>query len=185
MALLAAQAEEMKFLFFVACVVGLYWFMRAISQRTSESTPGLPEVDLEAHRHAFDAAVPATQPPPIPELPPAPALGPVRVRNLYFATFDLQPGPPNPASFCDELFVDLENRDTGYQWRQSFQVATPAGIADQLREHGWGQAYFEWLLVVQKYDLVEIWRAITDKIAEEQRLAHAGDDGPPVDTSEE
>ncbi len=97
-------------------------------------------------------------------LPFDPALGNIRIRRLYFNKADAIPGPADPEVFADELHVELYDPDSGHAWWQSYFVATPQGIARQLREKSWRYLYAPEILVFPRYNLEEIRRAVVSRI---------------------
>ena len=114
--------------------------------------------------------------PAIPPLPfPAPGdpdIQPrVRIRNHYFRSFDSDPGPPDPECFHDELFLELENPESGNSWTDSYFVGTPSGIAQLMREEGWDEMFGTDLLIVRRFDRELILRSLLDRIAEQYEIA--------------
>ncbi|HXZ80150.1 MAG TPA: hypothetical protein VEG30_09490 [Terriglobales bacterium] len=100
-----------------------------------------------------------------PAFPAESSLGSWQITNMYFTKYDLLPGPPDPESFNDELFVDLYDTVTGYKWTQSFYVASPKGLEQLLEEKSWTYAYADSVFVFDHYDLHELRRAVVDHLA--------------------
>jgi hypothetical protein len=95
----------------------------------------------------------------------------LRIRNHYFRSFDADGGPPDPECFYDELFLDIENPDSGDSWTTSYFVGTPSGIAQVMREEGWDEMFGADLLVVRRFDRELILRSLLERIAEQYEIA--------------
>ena len=93
-------------------------------------------------------------------LPYDPALGNLRIRKFYFDRADAIPGPDDPEVFADEL----HDPESGHAWWQSYFVATPQGLANILHEKSWRYLHAPQILVVPRYDLEEIRRAVVSRI---------------------
>ena len=91
-------------------------------------------------------------------------LQPIRIVHMYFSQFDFEPGPPDPKSFADELFVKLYNADSGYDWLLSYFVATPDGLSDMLQRESWDYAFADSVFFVQRYDPKVIRQAIVEHL---------------------
>jgi hypothetical protein len=89
---------------------------------------------------------------------------PVRIVQMYFAKFDYEPGPPDPKSFADELFVRLYNADNSYEWTSSYFVATPHGLEEMLQQENWDYAYADGAFFVRKYDPKVIRQAVVEQL---------------------
>ena len=100
--------------------------------------------------------------------PPAQSL---RVRSHYFRSFDSETGPPDPECFHDEVFLELENLETGDAWTSSYFVGTPSGIAQLMREEGWDEMFGTDLLIVRRFDRELIVRSLLDRINEQYEIA--------------
>ena len=77
---------------------------------------------------------------------------------------DAIPGPDDPDVFADELQVQLYDPDSDHGWWQSYFVATPQGLSGILREKSWRYLYAPEMIVVPRYDLEEIRRAVVVRI---------------------
>lgn len=173
---LVLDSETLKYLLLFGCGAGLWVFARWAS-RLGGSDPSLPYPQVPE----LDAPMPA-RPALDPEsalsfLPPDPRLGSIRIKGVHFSKFDALPGPADPKCFCDELFVELYDANTGYFWTQSYLVATPEGLADVLREKSWKYLRTGSVIIVRRYDLQDIREAVVDYIIEDQKLG-SGDDVP-------
>src|SRR5262245_14418004 len=113
------SSDTAKFVLLVGAFVGVYGLSRWASRQT-ESVPPSPEAEnrpaLESPRQwskvvSIDARPQFARTEVIDET----ALLPVRIVNVYFSRFDIVPGPPDPLSFADELFVDLYDENTGHK----------------------------------------------------------------------
>jgi len=52
--------------------------------------------------------------------------------NYYFGEIDLVTGPPNPASFCDEFFIETRDPQNEHVGTYKYIVATPAGLQAEM-----------------------------------------------------
>jgi hypothetical protein len=95
----------------------------------------------------------------------------LRIRNHYFRGFDTDTGPPDPERFYDELFLEVENRDSGDSWTVSYFVGTPSGIAEVMREEGWDEMFGADLLIVRRFDRELILRSLLERIEERYEIA--------------
>jgi hypothetical protein len=93
-----------------------------------------------------------------------PSLGKIRIIKFFFEKADAVPGPSDPSIFANELHVQLYDPDSGHYWWQSYFVATPQGLAQILREKSWKYVYAPEILVLPRYDLEEIRRAVVSRI---------------------
>jgi len=93
---------------------------------------------------------------------------PVRIVQMYFSQFDFDPGPPDPKSFADELFVKLYDENTGYDWTQSFYVATPQGLDAMLQRENWDYAYTDRVFFVRRYDPKVVRQAVVEQLISTQ-----------------
>ena len=100
-------------------------------------------------------------------LPFDPSLGKLRIRKFYFDKTDVVPGPADPEVFADELNIELYNPDSNHAWWQSYFIATPQGLASLLRERSWRYLHAPDILVLPRYNLEEIRRAVVSRIVAE------------------
>jgi len=91
-------------------------------------------------------------------------LRPIRIVQMYFSKFDFEPGPPDPSSFADELFVKLYNTDSGYDWMISYFVTTPNGINEMLQAEHWDYAFADRVFFVHRYDPKVIRQAVVEQL---------------------
>jgi hypothetical protein len=103
-------------------------------------------------------------------LPFDPALGRIQIRKLFFDKADVTPGPADPAVFADDLHIELYDPDSGHSWWQNYFIATPGGLANILREKHWRYLHAPDILVLPRYDLEEIRRAVVNRIVAENDL---------------
>jgi hypothetical protein len=94
-----------------------------------------------------------------------------KVLNYYFSNLDLKSGPPNPRSFCDQLFVEFEAPETGARWTSEYTIATPFGLQDLLDETGQRLSFDGTVIVVPRWDMADILRTVLDDVME--RYVHA------------
>ena len=121
-----------------------------------------------------DAAT--VEPANAPVVPPAiedepPTRGGLLVRNHHFRSFDSDAGPPDPECFHDEVFLELENPQTGASWTNSYFVGTPSGIAQLMQEEGWDEMYGTDLLIVRRFDRELILRSLLERVNEQYEIA--------------
>jgi len=95
----------------------------------------------------------------------------LRIRNHYFRNFDTDTGPPDPECFYDELFLEIENPDSGDSWTTSYFVGTPSGLAQVMREEGWDEMFGADLLIVRRFDRDLILRSLLERVAEQYEIA--------------
>jgi len=95
----------------------------------------------------------------------------LRIRNHYFRSFDSDVGPPDPESFYDELFLDVESSDSDNSWTVSYYVGTPSGIAQVMREESWDYMFGIDLLIVRRYDRELILRELLERVSEQYEVA--------------
>jgi hypothetical protein len=154
----------------VACAAGVYMLARWAStlgdQDSSAITPENP-VALRSHSPAFLRRDPQEV---AASFPAEPSLGRIRMTKFFFKKLDTIPGPADPSVFADELWVELYDPDSGHEWWQSYFVASPQGLAQILREKSWKYLYAPEMLVVPRYDLEEIRRAVVSRIIESNEL---------------
>ena len=96
------------------------------------------------------------------------SLKPVRILNIYFSRFDIIPGPPDPSSFSDEVFVDLYDENSGYKWTTSYFVTTPHGLGQMLEEEHWQYAFADQTFFVRRYDAKLIRQMIVEHLISTQ-----------------
>ena len=88
------------------------------------------------------------------------------VLNYYFSNLDLQTGPENPRSFCDQLFVQFEALETGAKWTNEYVVATPFGLQDLLDETGQNLTFNGTIIIVPRWSMAEILKTVLDDVME-------------------
>jgi len=167
-----AAGEALKIGVLIGAFVGVYGLSRWASKQT-ESVPPAPPSSPEPKR------LPELEPPTQwqkvvsidgrsqfarTETVDESALKPVRIVNLYFTRFDLIPGPPDPSSFADEIFVDLYDENSGYKWTASYFVTTPHGINEMLEEEHWQYAFADQTFFVRRYDAKLIRQMIVEHL---------------------
>jgi len=139
----------------IAGAIGLFALLRRLSRPVEAATLEPPNI------HAL----------PLPEVEAADDQPRLRIRNHYFRSFDSEAGPPDPECFHDELFLELENPESGDSWTSSYFVGTPSGIAQLMREEGWGEMFSTDLLIVRRFDRDLILRSLLDRINEQYEIA--------------
>ena len=88
------------------------------------------------------------------------------VNRYYFRQTDMEAGPPDPADFYDELFVDLSDPGSEQTWQNSIHVATLRGLDRVMQEEGWDSVIGTELLIVRRYDFDIILRAAIEHLQE-------------------
>jgi len=169
MVLLSGDAVKIGIL--VGAFAGVYGLSRWASRQT-ESVPPSPELPSEPRRPPeleprqwskvvqIDTSSQFAQTETIDEE----GLRPVRILNVYFSRFDIIPGPPDPSSFADELFVDLYDENSGHKWTSSYFVTTPRGLDQMLEEEHWQYAYADQTFFVRRYDAKVIRQMIVEHL---------------------
>jgi hypothetical protein len=166
-----AASDALRLLLLVAIGGGLLalgrWSSRLGASPTPDSPPDAPRPDAK-ELQAKDERAPQVWPPGAEEIaasfPFDPLLGKIQIKKFFFEKVDAIPGPPEPDVFADELHVQLYDPDTDHGWWQSYFVATPQGLAGILRGKSWRYLYAPEVIVVPRYDLEEIRRAVVIRI---------------------
>jgi len=132
--------------------IGLFVLLRRLSRPVDAAVlePGQAAIDPEPEGE-----------------PPAQSL---RVRSHYFRSFDSEAGPPDPDCFHDEVFLELENSESGDAWTSSYFVGTPSGIAQLMKEEGWDEMFGTDLLIVRRFDRELILQSLLDRINEQYEI---------------
>ena len=162
--------DALRLLLLIAIGGGLLalgrWSSRLGVKPLPDSPPNepLPEV-REAEP---DGRTPRVWPPSAEEIaasfPFDPLLDKIRITKFFFKKADAIPGPADADAFADELYVQLYDPDADHGWWQSYFVATPQGLSRILREKAWKYLYAPEMIVVPRYDLEEIRRAVVVRI---------------------
>ena len=150
--------DNLKTIMFFAMVAALFLLAYSISNRAPR-----------AERLQFP-------PDPGPERLPAPrearalgshydpAINPDLVITEYnFRSFDADLGPPDPNAFYDELIFNAYNRKDGYRFSGSMVVASPRGLEAELREDAHSYLEGDGTVILQRYDLRPILRALVER----------------------
>jgi len=170
-----AAADALRLLVLVAIGGGLLalgrWSSRLGASPRPDSPPDEPSPDARELRpgpYSDDKRVPQVWPPGAEEVaasfPFDPLLGKIQIKRFFFKKADAIPGPEDADAFADELYVQLYDPDTDHGWWQSYFVATPEGLSRILREKSWKYLYAPEVIVVPRYDLEEIRRAVVVRI---------------------
>jgi len=87
------------------------------------------------------------------------------VRNYYFGNTDLVRGPADPASFCDEFYLELQDPDSEHVWTNDYTVTTPAGLQQVMNSERFDSLYLAGnVVVVAHWDLCMILHTVMDEI---------------------
>jgi hypothetical protein len=103
------------------------------------------------------------------ETPAGEHLGPqaeLVVTRYYFRQTDIDAGPPDPADFYDELFIELASPGSEQNWQNSIHVATPRALDRVMVEEHWDSIIGTELLVVRRYELDKILQGAIDHLQE-------------------
>ena len=166
-----ASQDALKLLLMISVGGGLLALGRWSSQLggkrpgdfgSEEPTPDVK--DLLADRNSTSKVWPPSAEEVAAFLPFDPLLGRLQIKRLFFDKTDVSPGPEDPEVFADDLHIELYNPESGHQWWQSYFVATPQGLAKILRERHWRYLHAPQILVLPRYDLEEIRRAVVSRI---------------------
>jgi hypothetical protein len=95
------------------------------------------------------------------------------MKKFFFERIDALSGPPDPDVFADDLHVELYDPDSDNKWWHSYFVATPTGLSQILREKAWKYLYATGILVLPRYDLEEIRRAVVSRIVADHEFFKA------------
>ena len=94
------------------------------------------------------------------------------LKNYYFGKIDLVMGPERSDSFCDDLFLQLEDPSSGFTWANQYTVATPAGLQERLKSEPTNTVLLVGtILIVARWNLALILKEIMDDIMEKSALA--------------
>ncbi len=166
----ATAADVLRLLVLVAIGGGLLALGRWSSRLGVGPEPDSPpDAPLPDHQELLpDGRTPRVWPPSAEEIaasfPFDPLLGKIQIKRFFFKNADAIPGPKDMDGFADELYVELYHPDTGHFWWQSYFVATPQGLSRILQEKSWKYLYAPEMIVVPRYDLEEIRRAVVVRI---------------------
>ena len=171
-AALSTAADDVLRLFVLVAIGGALlalgrWSSRLGGNPGGDSPPNAPSPDVK-ELQPDDDSVPQTWPPGAEEIaasfPFDPLLGRIQIKKFFFKKVDAIPGPDDPDVFADELQLQLYDPDSDHGWWQSYFVATPQGLGTILREKSWRYLYAPEMIVVPRYDLEEIRRAVVSRI---------------------
>ena len=95
----------------------------------------------------------------------------IQITDWSFATFEVATGPPDGNCFAEELWVDLHDNSSGHNWKQTYFVATPAGLQQTLHENKSKFLFVPKVLIMDRYDAKELRTAVLQDLAamEEER----------------
>ncbi|HXE90542.1 MAG TPA: hypothetical protein VNK82_06215 [Terriglobales bacterium] len=88
------------------------------------------------------------------------------ILNYYCRETDMVAGPSDPEDFYDEFFVEMENPEHEHRWTTSFHIATPKGLERVMQEDRSEFVYGDGAIIVQRFDLATILRAVLERYAE-------------------
>ena len=169
--MVVGAGDGLRLLFLAVVAGGLLmlgrWSSRLGAPSEVDQQSNLPTPDVEALLPG-NTSEPKVWPPSAEEvaasLPFDASLGNLRITKFFFKNADVSPGPPDPETFADDLTIELYDPDTGHSWWQSYFVATPLGLAKILRDKSWRYLHAPDILVLPRYNLEEIRKAVVSRI---------------------
>jgi hypothetical protein len=85
--------------------------------------------------------------------------------NYYFSKIDLETGPPDPTSFCDDFYLQAQDPANEYVWNYKYVVATTQGLQKLMNTEGYASLYFDDpVVVVLRWDLRVILSTVVEEI---------------------
>lgn len=192
---LDVDLDPLKLILFAVVFAALLIIARILFSRDDTDSPGLEtppvsEIGEAGQPVPTQRLTGADIPFPVP-LPPVTRLEsgaynrPI-IKNYYFKTIDLVRGPEDPHSFCDDFFLGIEDPETGYVGKMTYTVATPAGLQAALeREHYSALFLDSALIVVPKWDLAGLLKAIVDDLLEKHAIPESAWQSDASRTSED
>jgi len=167
------QGDTLKIVIFVGFLAGFFALARWASAK-SESSSHIP-AEYAVRSTALEPDVsPGVGPLARPDAPVHEEFdyGRFTVKSLYFKGFDAPSGPPDPDCFCDEMTMELVNRDTDYRFEMVYAVGTPAGVRRAMETKAWKAMYLPEFVAVQRYDLDLICKTVLDMLINNFDTAH-------------
>jgi hypothetical protein len=166
----AITDDGLKILVLVVAVVGLLWLGKWSSRLGGDNNGvPLPEAIAASEDSPADGKEQGDPFAPagdqiVASFPYDPSLGKLRMRKFFFQKTDALSGPPDRNEFADNLSIELYDPDSDAGWWQSYFVATPQGLSQILRDNSWRYLHAREILVLPRYDLEEIRRAVVTRI---------------------
>lgn len=165
------ENELTKWLLMIGAAGGLFWLARRLSESRSVSLPqaGVEDVIEVGSGGPVVPAVGRELPLPFDVTALVERYGNTlipRLHNYYFRATDLHTGPADPATFHDELFVELEDPASGHRWTAAFYVATPVGLARVMDEERADHLYGTDTIIIRRYDIALILEAVFEFYAQ-------------------
>jgi hypothetical protein len=151
------REDGAKLFFFGACFLALLVLARFASKQ-SESSYTPPPTEPEEPQYASGEPLPQT---PIdsdtveegveanPDSLPRVRSVSFTLSMMQFKSFDIETGPPDHESFCDEVTINLNYRGGVMPW--NFTVATPKGIDSKIPGRNWRSAFLSQQVMVVPY----------------------------------
>jgi hypothetical protein len=102
-----------------------------------------------------------------PKIVEMPAAKPIAIKHYFFANFDHRTGPADRGNFFENLVVHVGLEDSQHYRVYSLWVATPDALKLGHDRYRFGRG----LLIVERYDMDVILRAVQDRIRELGLLA--------------
>ena len=92
---------------------------------------------------------------------------PLELRGYYFDHCDAAAGPPDQEVFCDDLHLDVCDPRTGNSWQPTFTIATPRGLAQQLKDNNWDYMEGDGMLIVPRCTMDAVLKAAMQRVTEQ------------------
>ena len=95
------------------------------------------------------------------------------VSNYYFEKTDLVQGPADPACFCDDLYLLLQDPESQQRWYNKYTVATPAGLRQLMDQQKFESVYLDSdVVIVSRWDLSMILHTVIDELEDTYSKKH-------------
>lgn len=148
-----------RFLLLVIVVFALFVFMRLVLLRLKilEMKGPVTRGPEETSEHAAAAKSRAKT---------IDAPKPLEVKSYMFTHFDYRVGPQNPEDFYENFYVNVGEAGADSTRTYSMYVTTPKALSSALRMNQHDYKFGRHLLVVERYDMKVILRAVQDRINE-------------------
>ncbi len=141
-----------RYLLLIIVVFSLFVFMRLVLLRLKilEIKQSPPEQPLAPTPRTIDAPQP------------------LEVKSYMFTNFDYRVGPKNSEEFYEKLVVNVGEADANANSTRTYSlyVSTPTALASEMRVTKQDYKFGRNLLVIERYDMNLILRAVRDHINE-------------------
>ncbi len=163
------QEDGAKLFFLAACGLALLLLLRHLAGRQDQdqsftSQAALPEQTTPDRADSSSADAGTEQvldPEEHEELPPMRDVS-FTLRSFEIANIELETGPDDPETFCEDAAVSINYRGGVMAWE--FTIATPKGLEARLAEREEFALHLKEAIVVTHYDLELIKAAVMKEI---------------------